>query len=125
MDPLNNQQANPQVPNAAPQAPIQPEQVGNPMPKTEKRYLLYGAILGLAVVVLVGVAGFYMLYSPKGSNNVVVAPTPTQSASTGEEEVEVAEVAGVTDLDNLIVGLAQADGSLDKELTQLEKDSDF
>lgn len=125
MDPNINQQTNPQVPNAAPQAPIQPEQVGNPMPKTEKRYLLYGVLLGLAIVVLIGVAGFYMLYSPKGSNNVAVAPTPEPPVSTGEEEVEVAEVAGVTDLDNLLVGLAQADEGLDQELTKLEKDSDF
>ena len=66
-----------------------------------------------------------MLYSPKGDSDVVVAPTPQPLVSTEEEEVEVAEVAGVTDLDNFIVGLAQADEGLDQELTQLEKDSDF
>ena len=128
MDPItNNQQpinAAP-IPNVPPVSPA-PENVGNPVPRTEKRFLLYGVLLGVFVVALLGVVGFYMMYSPKSNNEVAVIPTPApQVTDTEPTPVEVAQVEQVGDLDNLIVGLAQADGSLDQELAALEKDSEF
>lgn len=120
MDPNNNQQLNQQPPVSVQQA-NQPEQVGNPVPKTDKKYLLYGALLGLVVVALVGVAGFYMMYTPKKTVDVAQVPAPAQT-QVAEEEIVVNDES---DLDGLIVGLAQADDTLDKELTTLAKDSDF
>lgn len=118
MDPNNNQQINQQPPLNASQA----EQVGNPVPKTDKKYILYGVLLGLVVIALVGVAGFYMMYTPKKSADVAVAPSPAQTQAAEDQEV-VAN--SESDLEGLIVGLAQADDTLDKELTSLQKDSDF
>ena len=120
MDPNNNQQINQQPSVNAPQA-SQPEQVGNPVPKTDKKYLLYGALLGLIVVAVIGVAGFYMMYSPKKSADVAVVATPAPQVAQEKEVV----VNNASDLEGLIVGLAQADDTLDKELTSLQKDSDF
>lgn len=130
MEGVNNQQVNNQVPSPVAQAPQTPpvvqEQVGSPAPKTDKkRLLLYVVLLGLILVVIVGAVVFYMLYQPKENNNVAVIPTPAQPVSTEEEEADEPEIAGVTDLDNLLVGLARADESLDKDLVKLEKDSNF
>lgn len=132
MDPLNNnqqQQVNPvnqtPVPSVSSATPA-PEQVGNPVPKTEKKFLLYGILLGLLVVALVGVGVFYMVFNSKANEQVAVVPTPAAVETIAEPTpVEVAEVVGVGDLDNLIVGLAEADGSLEKELIALEKDANF
>ncbi len=128
MEETNNQQINTQVPNAVAQPPTQsptsaPQQVNNQVPKSGNRYLLYGVLLGLVLVVIVGIAVFYMLYQPKEDNNVAVVPTPVPTVS--EEEADVPEIAGVSDLDNIIVGLAEAEESLDQELAKLEKDSNF
>ena len=120
MDPNNNQQINQQPSVNAPQA-SQPEQVGNPVPKTDKKYLLYGALIGLVIGAVVGVAAFYMMFSPKKSADVAVVPTPAPQVAQEQEVV----VNDESDLEGLIVGLAQADNTLDKELTSLEKDSDF
>lgn len=137
MDPANNQPiVTPQVPNVnvqppqAPQAlqvpPVQAEQVVKSTKPRNKKVILLIVLIAL-LVIAIAVAGYYLLNSSKQNEkaNVVVAPTPTPVVSAVEEDVDVAQVAGVTDLDNLIVGLAQADESLDQELTQLEKDSDF
>ena len=140
MDPKINQPiVTPQVPNVnvqppqmpqppqAPQVPpFQAEQVVKSKPRN-KKVILLGGLFGLLTVVVVGAAGFYMLNSSKQNENenVAVVPTPTPVVSTDEEEVDVAQVSEVSDLDSLLVGLAQADEGLDQELTQLEKDSDF
>ncbi|MBI4097596.1 MAG: hypothetical protein HY426_00995 [Candidatus Levybacteria bacterium] len=123
MDPNNNnQQINQQPPVNAPQTPVTPEQVGSPVPKTQTRYILYGALLGLIAVVVVGVIAFYFAYSPKKSTQTAVIPTPAPSVATEEQEVVV---NNESDLEGLLVGLAQADNSLDQELSALTKDSDF
>ncbi len=129
MNPVNNSQPVNPV-NQAPVSPVlpvspAPEQVGNPVPKTQKRFLLYGVLLGLFVVSLVGVAAFYMMFAPKSNNQVAVVPTQAPVGTSEPTPVEVAQVEQVGDLDNLIVGLAQADGSLDQELAALQKDSEF
>lgn len=137
MDPANNQpNVIPQVPNVnvqspqAPQAPqvppVQAEQVVKSKPRN-KKVILLGGLFGLLTVVVVGAAGFYMLNSPRQNENanVAVVPTPTPVVSAVEEDVDVAQVSEVSDLDSLLVGLAQADEGLDQELAQLEKDSDF
>lgn len=126
MDPTNNQQqsVNP-TPVSVPPAGPAPEQVGNPVPKTEKKFLFYGALIGLIVVTIVGIAGFYMMYAPKDNSNVAVVPAPVSEESVTPTPVEISQIEQASELDNLIVGLAQADGELDKELTALEKDSDF
>lgn len=128
MDP-NNQTVNQQAP-VAPQAASQPvvvtpQQQGLQTPQAPKsnKKLLYGVLIGLITVAIVGTAGFYMLNSSKTDKKITVAPSPTPVLE--EEAPEVPEVAGVSDLDNFIVGLAQADGSLEGELTKLEKDSEF
>lgn len=117
MDP-NNQTVNQQTPVVQPPQAVPPN-----APKSNKK-LMYGVLLGLITVIIVGAAGFYVLNSPKTENKVAVAPTPIPTP-VEEEAAEVPEVTGVSDLDNFIVGLAQADTSLEKELTSLEKDSDF
>lgn len=130
MDPLNNQQPVNPI-NQTPVSPVPPvtpapEQVGNPVPKTEKKYLLYGVLLGLFVVAIISIAVVYVMFSPKSQEQIAETPVVTEEvASIEPTPVEVAEVGGVGDLDNLIVGLAEADGSLTKELEALEKDSDF
>ena len=78
----------------------------------------------LILIVIVGAAVFYTLYQPKEDSDVVVVPTPSPLVTT-EEETDLPEISGVSDLDNIIVGLAQADGSLDQDLAQLEKESNF
>lgn len=129
MDPMNSQaqSVNPTNPTpvSVPPAGPAPEQVGNPVPKTQKRFLFYGVLLGLFAVSIVGVAAFYMMFSPKSNNQVAIVPTQAPVVTSEPTPIEVAQVEQIGDLDNLIVGLAQADGSLDQELSLLEKDSDF
>lgn len=122
MDP-NNQTVNQQTP-VVPQAPVvQPPQAVPPnAPKSNKK-LMYGVLLGLITVIIVSAVGFYMLNSPKTENKVAVAPTPIPTPV--EEAADVPEVTGVSDLDNFIVGLAEADSSLDTELAKFETDSNF
>lgn len=122
MNPTDNStQLNPAPISVTPSSPA-PEKVGNPVPRTEKKFLLYGALIGVVVVVLVGIVGFYLMYAPKQTNNEV-ASVPVVKDQDSENETTPLEEA--SELDNLIVGLAQADGELDEELAVLNKDSDF
>lgn len=122
----NNQQINPVVnqqpvvPSVA-QAPV-PSQPEAAAPKSNKK-LLYGILLGVVVIVVIGAVGFYLMKAPKSTQKVAEAPAPT-AVPTVTPEPEVV-VNNASDLDNLLVGLAQADNSLDTELTSLEKDSNF
>ncbi len=129
MNPTNNstQPVNPinPAPVSTPPASPAPEKIGNPVQKTDKKFLFYGALIGLVVVAIVGVAGFYMMYAPKNSSDVAIVPTLVQEENNEPTPVEISQIEQASELDNLIVGLAQADGELDKELTALEKDSDF
>ncbi len=130
MDPKNNQNqpVNPinSNPVSVPPSSPAPEQVGNPVQKTDKKFLLYGVLIGLVVVAVVGVAGFYMMFGVnKDASEVSVVSSEVPQVTTTPVSSEVSEVKDTSDLDNLIVGLAQADGELDKELEALEKDSDF
>ncbi len=130
MDPVNNQtqQVNPINPNpvSVPPSSPAPEQVGNPVRKTDKKFLLYGVLIGLIVVAVVGVAGFYMMFGVnKDANEVSVVSSDVPQVTTTPVSSEISEVKDTTDLDNLIVSLAEADGELDKELATLEKDSEF
>ena len=129
MNPTNdsNQPVNPinLAPVLTPPASPAPEKIGNPVQKTDKKFLFYGVLIGLVVVAIVGVAGFYMMYAPKNSSDVAVVSAPVQEKSTTPVPVEISQIEQASELDNLIVGLAQADGELDQELTALEKDSDF
>lgn len=128
MNPTDNQNTNPvnPTPVVTPPASPAPEKVGNPVQKADKKFLIYGVVIGLVVVVLVGVVGFYIMFSPKSNDQV--ANVTTVSTIENESEptpIEVAQVEGAGDLDNLLVGLAEADDSLDQELANLEKDSEF
>lgn len=112
--------------SATPPPSPAPEKVGNSIPKTDRKFLAYGALIGLFVVAIVAVAGFYFMYPKSNTNEVAVAPTPAvEEVAVEPTPAEVAEVEQVGDLDNLIVGLAQADSGLDQELAALEKDSNF
>ncbi|MBP9716790.1 MAG: hypothetical protein KBD51_02485 [Candidatus Levybacteria bacterium] len=126
MNPTNdsNQPVNP-TPVLTPPASPAPEKIGNPVQKTDKKFLFYGVLIGLVVVAIVGVAGFYMMYAPKSSSDVAVVSTPVQVENMEPTPVEISQIEQASELDNLIVGLAQADGDLDKELAALGKDSDF
>jgi len=126
MNPTNdsNQPVNP-TPVLTPPVSPAPEKIGNPVQKTDKKFLFYGVLIGLVVVAIVGVAGFYMMYAPKSSSDVAVVSTPVQVENMEPTPVEISQIEQASELDNLIVGLAQADGDLDKELAALEKDSDF
>lgn len=130
MDPVNNQiqqvnSINPNPVSVPPSSPA-PEQVGNPVRKTDKKFLLYGVLIGLIVVAVVGVAGFYIVYGvSKDANEVSVVSSDVPQVTTTPVSSEISEVKDASDLDNLIVSLAEADGELDKELATLEKDSEF
>ena len=125
MNPTNNptQQSNSAPLSVIPESPA-PEKVGNPVPKTEKKFLVYGVVIGLVVVVIVGVAGFYMKFAPKEKSETASVPA-TVAVEESTSDNEVSQVEDASELDNIIVGLAQADGELDEEITALEKDSDF
>lgn len=129
MNPTNNsnQPLNPinPAPILTPPASPAPEKIGNSVQKTDKKFLFYGVLIGLVVVAIVGVAGFYMMYAPKNDNNVAAVPAPVSEESLTPTPVEISQIEQASELDNLIVSLAQADGELDEELTALEKDSDF
>ncbi len=122
MNPTDNSTQLNSVP-ITPSSPA-PEKVGNPVPKTEKKFLLYGALIGVVVVALVGIVGFYLMYAPKQANNEV-ASVPVVKDQESDPENETTPLEEASELDNLIVGLAQADGELDDELAALNKDSDF
>lgn len=127
----NNQQINPvinqqQVPQADPQPVVVTAQQQTPQipqaPKSSNK-LLYGILLGVVVIVVIGAVGFYLMKAPKSTPNVAEIPAPSEiSTVTPEPEVVV---NNASDLDGLLVGLAQADESLDTELASLEKDSNF
>lgn len=125
MDPNNTQQPVPVVNQQMPQVATVSEQVGNPVPKSNKKFLLYGILLGLIIVALVGVVGFYVLYGAKKTTNNSVAAVPTSAQTVTVTAAPVAAVNNTSDLDGLLVGLAQADNSLNSEVTSLDKDSNF
>lgn len=127
MEPNNNQQINQQqVPQVTPQPVVVTAQQQTPQtpeaPKSNKK-LLFGILLGVVVIVVIGAVGFYLMKAPKSTPKVVEITAPSE-VSTVTPEPEVV-VNNTFDLDNLLVGLAQADNSLDTELTSLEKDSNF
>ena len=127
----NNQQVNPVVnQQQVPQVNLQPivvtSQQQTPQipqaPKSNKK-LLYGILFGVVVIVVIGAVGFYLMKAPKSTPKVAEIAAPSEiSTVTPEPEVVV---NNESDLDNLLVGLAQADNSLDTELASLEKDSNF
>jgi len=120
--PINTVNATPV--NAAPTGPA-PEKIGNPVPKTDKKFLVYGIVMGLVVVVILGVAGFYLMYRPQNNNEIADVQNQVVEEDVEPTPAEISQIQNASELDNLIVGLAQADGELDKELVALQKDSNF
>ena len=127
----NNQQVNPvvnqqQVPQVNPQPiVVTPQQQAPQIPQAPKsnKKLIYGVLIGVVVIIIIAVLGFYLMKAPKNTQKVAEISAPTQ-APTVTPEPEIV-INNASDLDNLLVGLAQADNSLDTELTSLEKDSNF
>ncbi len=126
MEPSNQPMNQPQVQQAAPEPVVatvaqqatQPPQA----PKSNKK-LLYIVLLGVIVVLVVAAIGFYLMKAQKTTQKVVEVPAPTVVPTvTNAPEVVV---NNASDLDGLLVGLAQADNSLDTDLTNLNKDSSF
>lgn len=112
-------------PNAAPmentaQSSITPD-------STSRKTLIIGIIIAAIIVLVAGTAiYFYMSSSP--ANEITPTPTPiskNSTDSTSEEIADVAEVNNQADLENLIVKLAEADSTLEQELSALNKDSSF
>lgn len=112
-------------PNAAPmentaQSPITPD-------STSRKTLIIGIIIAAIIVLVAGTAiYFYMSSSP--ANEITPTPTPISrqsTESTSDEIADVAEVNTQADLENLIVKLAEADSTLEQELSALDKDSSF
>lgn len=123
MDGVNNQ-AN-QLPPAP--APVVPVSGGG-----SNKNLIILIIAGI-VILLVLALGIFFYMSSSASETSTTSSVPV-SEVTGEEKVvqtdnsvasSVSEVKGTSDLDQLITELAQTDSVLEKELSSLEKDSDF
>mgnify|MGYP001605074248 CR=1 FL=1 len=125
----NNQQVNPvdnqqQTPQAVPQPVVATPQQAPQTPQAPKSHkkLIYGLLIGVVVIIVIAVLGFYLMKAPKNAE-VAQVPAPTKTPTVTQEPEIV--VNSASDLDGLLVGLAQADDTLDQELTSLEKDSDF
>lgn len=132
MDPVINQPTQPtqttqNVVNQAPSIPlpqssVMPEQVGNPVPKSNKKYVLYVGILGIIVIAIILILAFYKMNATQEKAPVSIAPSPVISSIPTEE----AAIESESELDNIIVGLTEAEEpSLDEDLVALEKDSSF
>lgn len=131
MDGQNNQTVNQMTPPVVnvPSAstPVVPVSGGG-----SNKNLIVLIIVGIVILLVLGLGiFFYMSSSPSKSSTTNSVPV---SEVTGEEEVVqtdssvaslVTEVKGTSDLDQLITELAQTDSTLEKELSSLEKDSDF
>ena len=122
MEPINNQ-TNQLVPNQPNVPPVsQDPQLNNVVKKQGpgKKYMLYGVLVVLALVILVVIAGYFL--SSQKSTNTTVVPTQAPVAQTGEE---VADITDESELDSLNDELATDDGTLTNELNALEGESNF
>lgn len=132
MEGANNQTVNQMPPPvvSVPSAPIPAVPVSGG--GGSNKSLLILIIVGVVILLILGLGiFFYMSSSPSTSLTTDSVPV---SETSGEEEVvqadnsiasSVTEVKGASDLDQLITELSQVDGTLEKELSTLEKDSDF
>jgi hypothetical protein len=144
--PVPPQQPVPQQPVAAPPPPVQPQITSQVLqntasdtqaasgqgnsPKSNKNKMFLGGLLAMLIVVILACGGiyFYMSSSPDKvvteatpvAQNVTVAPT---QEVVSDQKIVVVETG--SDLDGLLVELARADESLDKELTAFDADSNF
>ena len=135
MDGQNNQpnQTVNQIPPPVVSVPSAPAPVV-PVPGGggSNKNLIILVIVGIVILLVLGLGiFFYMSSSPSKSSTANSVPV---SEVTGEEEVvqtdnsvvaSITEVKGASDLDQLITELAQTDTTLEKELSSLEKDSNF
>lgn len=122
MDP-KTQQVNQTVPQESPQASQPAGQnatVKNTQGGGNKKLLVYGALIGLVVIVLIGIAGYYFIYSPKNTNDMVAVPTQAPVA-----EAEEAPITDASELDSIILELTTVDEALAEELETLETESNF
>ncbi len=121
---LNQGVAQPPVP------PVQP--VPNPTPvelpsQSGNKFLIFGILGGLGVVILLGLLTYFFFTSKPARNETSGLPSVSQAPVpvAKEEKSSVTSVNGVSDLDKLLIEVAQADDTMEKELTNLEKDSNF
>lgn len=133
MDPINNNTTQNPAVNPVPVPPPPPiTPVPAPIiPGPEKsgssnKNLIILIVAGLIILVLLGGALFYFM-SSKSSNDSGISALPTVSVTPTPQATEssVVEVQGVSDLDSLLFEVANADNSLETELANLEKDSNF
>lgn len=118
MDPQNNQI------NQVSEAAQNPENA----PSSNKNFLIFGILGGIIVVALLGLGVYiYFTSKPQATNETSSLPKITSAPIPQAREAtsSVASVNGASDLDQLLIEVVQADNSLEKELTNLEKDSKF
>lgn len=122
MDPVNNQ-----VNQVPPQSPVQqvPQAPENSNPKSSKNFMMIG-IISVVILAIVLSAGIYIYMSLPTAKTATtyeaeVSNSPTPIAS--EEKVVV--VNDDSDLESLLVEVANADGGFESDLEALEKDSNF
>lgn len=129
MDGQNNQPnpVNPtvnQVPPMQSSSPVVPISGGG----GSRKNLPILIIVGVVILLVLGLGLlFYMFQAPSKSSQTTSIPVAevTEGPEAAQTESVVAEVKGTSDLDQLITELAQTDSTLEKELSSLEKDSDF
>jgi len=125
MDPQNNQtnQTVNQMPPTQ-SSPVVPVSGGGGSNKNLIILIVVGVIV---LFVLAGALFFYMFQSSPKSSETTSIPVAevTQEPEVAQTENVATEVKGTSDLDQLITELAQSDSTLEKELSSLEKDSNF
>ncbi|EKD86335.1 MAG: hypothetical protein ACD_37C00351G0004 [uncultured bacterium] len=129
MDVQNNQpnQINP-TPSPT-QAPVPPVVPGPVSPDSSSKKLIILVAVGAIILAVLGGALFFYMSSSSSKSTTVTESAPVavteEVGESSEVTSSVTAVQGVSDLDQLLVEVAQADSELEKQLVALEKDSDF
>lgn len=111
------------------QVPETPVVSGPVNPDSSNKKLIILIAVGVIVLAVLGGALFFYMSSSSSRFTTATESGPVavteEVGESSEVTSSVTAVQGVSDLDQLLVEVAQADSELEKELAALEKDSDF